>query len=208
MTEMDQATARGGYSIWTIILAAGGSARLGRPKQLLRRNAETLLTGTCALASTISGQNVVIVLGAQRLRLQSHLRRNAATGRIVFNRNWRRGLGSSLALAVRALPVTARAALIVLCDQPNIRTASLRRLCRAHREHPRAIIASRYAGRRGVPAILPRTSFRELARLDADAGARDLLNGADPRFRVVTVDMPEAVCDVDTPADAAALALR
>lgn len=202
---MDQATAAGTHALWTIVLAAGGSARLGRPKQLLRKGARTLLTRTCGLAAAIGTGGVVIVLGAQRLRMQSHLRRAGVTARIVFNGHWPRGLGSSLALGVRALPDDARAVLILLCDQPNISAACLQRLHCAHRRHPGAIVASRYAGRQGVPAILPRACFADLKRLDADSGARALLNGVDRRIPIVTVDMPEAALDIDTPADAAAL---
>jgi len=200
---MDQATAVGRRTLWTIVLAAGGSARLGRPKQLLRKHARTLLTRACALAEQVTPGRVVVVIGSQRLRMQAHLRKNRLPAAVVFNSRWPQGLGSSLAAGVKALPGTAGGALVLLCDQPNVTGAGLQRLLRVRRRHPAAIVASRYAGRAGVPAILPRACFGELRRLNADSGARTLLNGAQ-RQAVLLVDMPEAALDIDTSSDLAA----
>lgn len=203
---MDQATATHVGKLWIIVLAAGGSRRLGTAKQLLRVAGRTLLARTIACAAEISNGRVIAVLGADSARMRAHVRRNAPGTWCVYNRNWRRGMGSSLASGIRALPGTAEAALVLLCDQPGVDLHSLRRLTtRQNRWNRAVIVASRYAGRLGVPAIFPRRAFKELRRLDSDHGARTLLNVDAADFRIVAVDMPEAAFDIDTPADVATL---
>jgi molybdenum cofactor cytidylyltransferase len=201
---MDQATIRDAAGLWIILLAAGSSSRLGYPKQLLRLRGRSLLTGAVEIAHDVAGHRVVVVVGAAAQRLRSHLRRNCTNVQIVLNNRWRDGLGSSLAAGVHALPSSARRALVLLCDQPNIDARCLRRLLARRRGRHTTILASHYGGRLGVPAVFPRSVFRDLRKLDGDIGARALLNDGHG-FRIAAVPMPEAGRDIDTPADAAAL---
>jgi molybdenum cofactor cytidylyltransferase len=205
---MDQATIRAHRNLWIIILAAGASARLGTPKQLLRVQSRTLLARTVTLAESIARARVVVVAGAESLRIRSHLRRNAPHVRVAYNRRWKAGMGTSLAAGVKALPKDAGAILVMLCDQPDIDARCLARLLDRARARRSAVVASHYRGRYGVPAILPRTVFPALRRLTGDRGARDLLNGAGGRIDIVGVDMPEAAVDIDTPGDLAELRRR
>jgi molybdenum cofactor cytidylyltransferase len=202
---MDQATARARRKLWIIILAAGASTRLGTPKQLLRQRGKTLLSRTIALATAVAGPRVSVVIGAGQHRIRAHLRKATRSVRVTYNRDWTGGMGTSLAAGIRALPPDADSILVLLCDQPKLDARSLDRLIHRARTSRAAIVTSRYAGRQGVPAILPRATFRELRSLTGDRGARDLLNSACGRFQVIAVDMPEAAFDIDTPADAAAL---
>ena len=203
---MIQATANRVEKLWIIVLAAGGSSRLGRPKQLLRSAGRTLLARAIAHGAEISAGRVVTVIGADAHRMRAHVRRNAPTTRCVYNADWRSGMGSSLALGIRAVPRSATAVMVLLCDQPKITAQHLRRLTRRHLRHnANTIVASRYRDRCGVPAIFPRRAFSALRALRGDHGARALLNSADSGFPVAAVDLPEAACDVDTPADAADL---
>jgi molybdenum cofactor cytidylyltransferase len=203
---MIQATANRVEKLWIILLAAGGSARLGRPKQLLRFRGQTLFSRALQSGSRISGRQVIVVIGADAPRMRSHVRRHAPHARVVFNADWQSGMGTSLAAAIKELPRTARAVMVLLSDQPRVSVRALHRLSRRYGHGGgNVIVASRYRGRCGVPAIFPRRAFRTLAKLDGDLGARALLNSRDSAFRVVPVDLPEAEYDIDTPADAAAL---
>jgi CTP:molybdopterin cytidylyltransferase MocA len=126
------------------------------------------------------------------------LRRRGAAARIVHNARWSDGLASSLRAGLRALPRGAAAVLVLLVDQPGIGAPELRRLVRAWRRRPNVPAAAFYDERAGVPAILPKSSWRALRGLQGDAGARTLLR----RSRTLTlVPMPEAALDIDTPAD-------
>jgi molybdenum cofactor cytidylyltransferase len=101
---------------------------------------------------------------------------------------------------------TLDAALIALCDQPAFSAAVIAQLLAAQRATGRSIVASRYAGRHGAPALLLRAHFAALAALTGETGARDLLNG-DPAH-VTSVELPALAQDLDTPADLAALRAR
>ncbi len=203
---MIQATANRVEKLWIIVLAAGGSARLGRPKQLLRFRGRTLLSRALQSGSQISGARVIVVIGAEAPRMRSHVRRHAPHARVILNADWQSGMGTSLAAAMKALPRAALAVMVLLSDQPGVSVRALRRLTRSYvRGGNNTITASRYRGRCGVPAIFPRRAFTTLARLDGDHGARALLNSRTAAFRVAPVEMPEAEYDIDTPADAAAL---
>lgn len=198
---MDQATARCGGKLWIIILAAGASRRFGTTKQLLRLRGRTLLAMVLRRAAQLAPGRVVAVIGADSQRLRGHIRRTAPNTRIVYNRNWELGMGTTLATGIRALPRAAAAALVLLSDQPDAGTRALQRLCRRRARDTMPVIASRYAGRLGVPAIFARRTFGALRTLDADYGARELLNADAPPFRIIAVDMPEAAWDIDTTAD-------
>jgi molybdenum cofactor cytidylyltransferase len=184
------------------VLAAGGSSRLGRPKQLVRHKQRPLLAHAVGAAAAVAPKRVVVVLGAGAMRLRLVLRRTHQRAVYIQNRGWKEGIASSLRVGLAALPPQARAALIVLADQPRVGARALARLTRAWRERPGRPVVAVYSGGIGVPAILPRRLWRRAATLRGDIGARKML-GAEARL--VRVPVPEAELDIDTTADLAKL---
>lgn len=199
---MAATAARTGRRLAGVLLAAGGSRRLGTPKQLLRRRIRPLLVLAVQALHAATGGPVIVVVGAHALRLRGVLRRAGTPSIVVHNSGWSAGLAGSLQAGLSAIGTSAEAALICLTDQPNVDAAALGRLIAAWRRRPYVPAAARYAGRVGVPAILPRRAWRAVAGLHGDEGARALLRG---HANLTIVEMPEATFDVDTPADAARL---
>jgi CTP:molybdopterin cytidylyltransferase MocA len=185
------------------VLAAGGSLRLGAPKQLVRHRGRPLLVNAIAAAAgAVDGGALIVVLGAHAGRLRAIVRRVAPNATAVINTRWAEGLASSLRAGLAAAPRGAAGALVLLVDQPHVDARALRRLYAAWRRRPRVPAAARYDGRAGVPAILPRRYWSGLRALEGDSGARSVLRHA---RRLTLVDMPEAALDIDTPADRARL---
>lgn len=189
--------------LWTVILSAGGSTRLGRPKQLLRRRGKTLLRNTVDIAQTVTPGRIVAVVGAHPFRMRSTLRNCGLGIHTVTNTRWRDGMAGSLRHGLEALPPNARAALLLLTDQPLVTANDLERLVRAWARRPQRAAAAAYGGRLGIPAVLPRRLWRDAKRVSGDVGARDVLRR--PGARITRVSLPAAGIDIDTQDDLVAL---
>jgi molybdenum cofactor cytidylyltransferase len=185
------------------VLAAGGSKRLGRPKQLLRRGGNTLLFHTVTLAHRMTPGRVTVVLGAHHQRLRRMLNLPGHSASSVYNRNWQTGMAGSLLLGLGALPAQADAALVLVCDQALINFKDLDRLTSAWRGRPQRPAAAAYNNQLGVPAIIPARYWPSLSALRGDRGAGPWLNAQ--RYRVTHVNMPRAAFDLDTPSQLAGM---
>lgn len=172
--------------------------RLGEPKQLVRVGGQPLLRRVvgAAVAAT-RGDSVFVVLGAHAARITPLLKNSSAS--VIINRDWEEGLASSIRCGLKSLGAGAEAALIVLGDQYALTSVELRRLIDAWQGRDAAIAASRYNAQLGVPAIFPRGYFGELMELRGDQGAKLLIKRH--ANRVVSVPMPSAAIDLDTPED-------
>ena len=187
-------------SIGTILLAAGGSERMGRPKQLLPFAGTTLLRRAALTALATRFTPVVVVLGAAAEACRAEIGDLAVVP--VEHGAWREGMGSSLRAGVEALEKIApdtSAALVLLHDQPLIEAAALHKLAALWRLPQAPIAAAFYGGNPGVPAIFGREFFPELKIFAGTEGAKKtLLRHAD---RMALLDLPEAAEDIDSPAD-------
>jgi len=197
-------------SVGVVLLAAGGSSRLGRPKQLLLHEGKTLVRRAAEAAVAAECGPVVVVLGAQAEAVTAELA--GLPVRTVPHADWSAGMGSSLRVGLKALdtlePAGASpvvdAALVMLCDQLRVDAGHLRALVEAFTRTRAAIVASSYEGTRGVPALFSRALFPELEALEPGQGARGVI--AREPSRVVEVALVGGGEDVDTAADLTLLA--
>ena len=184
-----------------VLLAAGGSRRLGQPKQLLRLDGETLVHRAARLGLATAPAEAIVVCGANADAVWAGLA-DLPLRKIACSA-WEAGLGESLAVGLGALSPDIDGALVLLCDQPALGASHLLALRDAWRGDPTRAAASEYAGVLGVPALLPRRWFAPLAEGGHDHGARDLLRAhAD---KVHAVPAPSLADDVDTPEQASGL---
>ena len=187
-----------------IVLAAGGSTRLGRPKQLVQFRGRPLIRCAAEAALDSGCVPVVVVIGANASDCAVQL--HGLPVRLAFNQTWHSGMASSIRTGLNAaLSVNAMldAALLCLCDQPYIRAATLHSIVAARQMHGARIVASEYAGSRGAPALFESSLFAELRALDAEDGARKLL--AQFAGEIFAVSNAPAALDLDTPEDYARL---
>jgi molybdenum cofactor cytidylyltransferase len=183
-----------------VILAAGGSARLGRPKQLLALDGEPLVRRAARAAAGAGYAPVVVVVGAAANEVSAALEADAFV--VVENPGWRAGVAGSIRRGVAALlerRPEVEGVLLAVCDQPAAGAAHLAALADALADGAHAVAASSYAGTVGVPALFARSTFGELEALEGDQGAKRVVT-RDPA-RVVAVALPGGERDVDTEAD-------
>lgn len=185
------------------VLAAGRSARLGTPKQLLPFGTGTLVRHAATVARDAAIGPVVVVLGFEEPAV-----RDALAGLDVAtasNPAWASGMGTSIAVAARWAGKSGAAALVLTAsDQPDVAGSTLRRLRDRFVAGPRGIVACAYAGVAGIPVLFGARYFDDLLALAGDRGARSLLerNRSDAEL----LECPEAAFDVDQPGDASRLA--
>ena len=181
-----------------VVFAAGGSRRLGRPKQLLRREGETLLHRAVRLAQETGPSRVLVVLGAYREEAIAALRDLDCETR--DNPDWEQGLSSSLHCAAQALSDVDAPILLLVCDQPALERSHLRALLSAARHSTSACAATAHGASLGIPAVVMPALLRQHPPERGDQGLRRALNAL-PRDALGVLDAAELGFDIDTPAD-------
>lgn len=179
-----------------VILAAGGSTRMGRPKQLLPWNGRSLLRHTVNVAREAGCEPVIVVLGAAADRLRPELSGLPVT--VTENPEWEEGPGTSIRAGLTPVG-SADAVVFLACDQPLVDAAHVRRLIDAHRMTGRPMAASGYADSAGVPALFARECFPDLRSLPAESGAKQLFARRPDALAIVP--FPAGAVDLDTPED-------
>jgi molybdenum cofactor cytidylyltransferase len=177
-----------------LVLAAGGSRRLGRPKQLLPYGEATLLDHVLGTARACAFDQLLCVLGgaADDVRREVDLR----GADVVLNVGFGSGCSSSIATALRALDPRVDVLVLLLGDQPGVRPETVRALLGGRGDAPLA--ACRYEDGRGHPLAFARSTFDDLAALHGDKGVWRLMD----RGPVAEVAVPGRIPrDVDTPED-------
>lgn len=181
-----------------LLLAAGGSSRMGQPKQLLPWGNTTLIEHQIqTLIKT--GNPVNVVLGSNSNLIIPVIENYKVN--IFINNNWESGMGSSLALGIRQIvtrfPKTA-GALITLLDQPLITASYYEKMLGLYQPGLQQILASHSAsGWTGVPVLFDKYYFKELEKLKDDEGAKKIIRQHEEN--VIIVECDEIMEDMDTP---------
>ncbi|MEP6800345.1 MAG: nucleotidyltransferase family protein [Acidobacteriota bacterium] len=186
--------------IAALILAAGGSRRMGRSKQTLLWRGVPLIRGVALEALASSASPVTVVVGCDAVSTRQAL--DGLDIGILEHPGWEGGMGTSIGAGVSFLAAGAEppdAVVILLGDQPHVTASSIGRLIEAHRATGLPLIGCRYGEGLGAPALFAASFFPELAALRGDHGAREVF--VENAAVSAGVDLPEALTDVDTPAD-------
>lgn len=187
-------------TVAAVILAAGESARLGRPKQLIQFRGKSLLRRIVDAADGAGCSPIATVIGSDAKKMAPELERTAAA--IVENENWRNGIGTSIRAGMQNLLERGRdldAVILLVSDQPLVEKELIKQLIACYGETGKTIIASSYSETLGVPAIFGRAHFRDLLTLRDDSGAKSII--LSNRECVVEFPFPQGEIDIDTLAD-------
>jgi molybdenum cofactor cytidylyltransferase len=174
-----------------LVLAAGGSSRLGRPKQLLPFRGATLLDHTLATARACGFDQLVVALGGSAEEVRAQVGLGGAT--VVDNPGFGSGCGSSIAAAMEV--VDGDVLVLLLGDQPGVSAATVRALLAGRGDAPLAVC--RYDDGRGHPFAFSRAVFGDLRALHGDKAVWKLLDARPGEVAEVPVPGPVPL-DVDT----------
>jgi CTP:molybdopterin cytidylyltransferase MocA len=181
-----------------LVLAAGGSTRMGRPKQLAELDGRPLLEHVLLALQDAPVDRVVVALGAHADEVRARVDLRGAVPVVV--EDWARGMGHVLASALAPADPPA-AVVLLLGDQPLVSGRAVARLVDAWRAGAGPVVTAAYGGRPGHPRLFDRRLLPELLRLDGDAGARDLLAAHPEWVQPVEVGGLGIDADVDEEAD-------
>jgi molybdenum cofactor cytidylyltransferase len=185
------------FSIAVIILAAGRSARLGSPKQLLSYRGKTLLQHTIDTALESQASPILVVLGSGKDAIKKELEQKQVF--ILENSSWESGMASSISCGITNLQELApesEAAILMVCDQPFVNAKLLNNLITKHKDTRQSIVASSYANTLGTPALFHQSLFSELLVLEGESGAKSLIKKYSLQTGFVSFD--QGSIDIDT----------
>lgn len=183
-----------------VVLAAGASTRMGRPKALLRHRDRSFVACAVELARAAGCAPIVVVSGAQSLADEP-----LAPALCVVHERWRLGQLSSLQAGLAALPVDIPGVLVLTVDRPHLEPTTVAALVAAFRGAPTCVWQPEHAGRRGHPLIWPAALLPALRALPPDGDPRELLRSHPAARRGLPVDDPATLDNLDTPQDLARL---
>ena len=187
-------------NVGLIILAAGKASRMGKAKQLLTYQGSSLISHAVKIGLNSTCKPVIVVLGAYAEQIKPEI--DKLPVKIVENPHWKTGMSSSIRAGIAAIKESnpnLDAVIIALADQPLINETAFDRLIQSYQETQNIIIASAYDDIVGVPALFKHSLFSELINLEGDKGAKALMRKY--QDEMLTVSIPEAAIDIDTPDD-------
>ena len=187
-----------------VILAAGASTRLGKPKQLLQYRGKTLLAHAINEAVNSNADAVVVILGKDANLFKKEI--DEGKVRVAINSSWEEGMASSLRLGLDTLindKPYIDAVIFMVCDQPHVLSSILNELIITQQKTTKQIVTCNYGEAIGPPALFHKSLFNELMQLKGDAGARKIIQQHSDE--VATILFSKGKIDIDTNEDYEAL---
>ena len=185
--------------IAAVILSAGESSRMGRPKALLPIDGQTFIEKIVGALRQAGLENIVVILGHNAEAMRQKIAHLPVT--LLVNPDYKAGQLSSLQVAVRHLATdeNCRAMLVHLVDHPYIDAGLVNLLIRRFEDSRKPIAVPRFHGKRGHPVIFARSLFDELLNAPIDQGAKAVVNAH--RNETVELDTEDEgiTLDIDTP---------
>ncbi len=185
--------------IWVIILAAGESRRMGKPKLLLRFGEKTIIETVTESVLASGVKNVLVVLGAAQKRIEAVIKDYHL--KVIHNPDYRKGMLSSVQRGFRSLPLDCSAVVVVLGDQPGLRSDVIDELVAAYSKSGRGIVLPVYRGERGHPVLIDRKYQPEIEALSPDVGLRGVVYRHPEDILEVEVETPAVLKDIDDESD-------
>ena len=183
-----------------LLLAAGSSSRMGKPKMLLLFNGKTLLQHVIDETKKVNENKLLVVTGCYHSLLNEILLQQQID--FIENQNWEEGMGSSIQKGITYIIQhchNVNSVIILVCDQPYISAALLDELIAVKQQTHKGIIASAYNDTTGTPVLFDEKYFEQLALLKGQYGAKKLVQQFKNDVASVVFSLGEV--DIDTKED-------
>lgn len=181
--------------IWAMILAAGESKRMGKPKLLLPVGEKTMIETVIDRVIQSRAEKILVVLGSNREKIEKKI--GNLSLEIAVNPDFKEGMLSSVQHGFHALPEDTQAVLIFLGDQPSIPTDVIDRVIDAFRETGKGIVLPVYKGERGHPVLIDMKYRHDVKNLNPEVGLRELVYGRPEDILEVKVDNAGILRDIN-----------
>jgi len=182
-----------------IILAAGASERMGKPKPLLRFNDKTFLDQIISVLKRSEADRITVVLGAEAEKIKKTI--DLSGTRIVINKDYQKGQLSSLILGIEQTPQETEAILVCLVDNPFITKEVVNKIISKFKETNNPIIVPAFNKKRGHPTLFSRSLFNELLNAPEEQGARYVIYSNEEKILELETSESGILIGIDTPDD-------
>jgi len=184
-----------------ILLAAGESKRMGKPKLLLNLGESNIINTTIEKFLKSEIFELIIVLGHEAQKIECSLSEQDKRIKFVTNENYREGMSTSIKCGVLTASKDSEAFLIALGDQPLISPKIINRLIEKYQSSGVGIVTVMHQSLRGHPVIISKKYVQEILSLNGDIGARDLLKQHLDDTASINIESSEEFFDVDKTQD-------
>jgi molybdenum cofactor cytidylyltransferase len=182
-----------------IILAAGESKRMGKPKQLMPLGKSTLLEQAIDNLLNSSVDETIVVLGHKAEEITDKIVNKPV--KVVINPDYQQGMSTSIVAGLIMVDPRSQAVMLALGDQPLVTSLTINQLIEAFNKNRKGIAVPTYRGRRGHPIIFDIKYKAELFKLKGDIGGREIIQNHPKDVFMVAVDSESVISDIDTQED-------
>lgn len=181
--------------IWALVLAAGESKRMGRPKLLLPFRKKTIIETVIENVIHSKVKKASVVLGADKEDIEKKIQ--GFPVEITVNPHFSKGMLSSIQWGIRNLPEDTRAVLIVLGDQPAISSSVIDKIVDSFVQTGKGIILPVYEKERGHPVLIDMKYRTEVENLSPEIGLRGVVYSHPDDILEIRVETPAVLRDID-----------
>jgi molybdenum cofactor cytidylyltransferase len=181
--------------ICAIILAAGESKRMGKPKLLLPYGGKTIIETVIGNVVRSKVDKTLLVLGSDWHKIAEKIRKSQVS--VTINPHYKRGMFSSVLHGLHMLPEKAQAVVMVLADQPGVPTSVIDSLIRAFQKYRKGIVLPIYKNERGHPVLIDLKYRKEIKKINLEKGLRELIYSHLEDIQEVKVSTPSILKDID-----------
>ncbi len=182
-----------------ILLAAGESKRMGKPKQLMPLGQSTLLEQAIDNLLGSSVDETIVVLGHKAEEIVKAIANKPV--KIVINPDYSQGMSTSIIAGLIMVDPRSQALMLAMGDQPLVASSTINQLIDAFNKNRKGIAVPTYRGRRGHPIIFDIKYKTELLMLKGDIGGREIIHNHPNDVLMVAIDSESVISDIDTQED-------